>query len=128
MNCNKEYDSPVANIKWDKRGFFVFTLKNTNAIYDKEETINQFNYFLEQSNGEPYKVLLDSTDSLVFPTDCAFEYFFEKNKEENPTAIIATSLPMQILMGQMLKGSEVTNTKLFKTEEQAIEWLMNFKQ
>src|SRR5690554_5117905 len=98
MNCNKEYDSPVANIKWDKRGFFVFTLKNTNAIYDKEETINQFNYFLEQSNGEPYKVLMDSTDSLVFPTDCAFEYFFEKNKEENTTAIIATSLPMQIYL------------------------------
>lgn len=125
MQIHDEYDSPVANIKWDKRGFFIFKLKDTDAVYDQEETELQYAYFISRTNGKPYKVLMDSRDSLVFPTDCAFDYFFEHNKEENFTAIIATSLPMQLLMGQMMKGAEVTNTKLFKTEEEAIEWLLS---
>jgi hypothetical protein len=119
-----EYDSPVANIKWDNRGFFIFTLKNTSAIYDETEAKHQFNFFITKSEGNPYKVLMDTRDSLVFPTDGAFDYFFEHNKEENRAAIIATSLPMQLLIGQMLKGGEVQNTTLFKSEEEAIDWLL----
>jgi hypothetical protein len=67
----------VANIKWDNRGFFIIILKNSSAIYDLEEAKLQFEFFISKSKGKPYKVLMDTRDSLVFPTDGAFDYFFE---------------------------------------------------
>src|SRR5690554_5363727 len=109
MQNTHEYNSPVASIKWDERGFFKFKLKSESAIYDKNEVINQYNYLMKETKGSSYKLLMDATDSLVFPTDDAFEYFFDKNSGRTTIAIIVTSLPMQILMGQMLKSSGITN-------------------
>lgn len=120
-----EYDSPIANIYWDERGFFMFKMKNTNAIYDEEETKLQFEFLITYSKGKPYKVIVDTRESLVFPTDDSFDYFFDNHKSVNKNAVIVNSLPMQLLMGQMYKGSKVENTRLFKTEEEAIEWLLN---
>lgn len=127
MQNTHEYNSPVASIKWDERGFFKFKLKSESAIYDKNEVINQYNYLMKETKGSSYKLLMDATDSLVFPTDDAFEYFFDKNSGRTTIAIIVTSLPMQILMGQMLKSSGITNAKLFKSESEAIQWITQFK-
>jgi len=125
MHNKIEYDSPIANIYWDERGFYMFKMKNSSAIYDEEETIRQFDFFITHSQGKPYKVAVDTRESLVFPTDASFDYFFEHNKMVNKNAVIANSLPMQLMMGQMYKGSQIKNTKLFKTEEEAIAWLLN---
>ena len=125
MPNKTEYDSPIANMYWDERGFFMFKLKNTTAIYDEEETKRQFDFFNTHSKGIPYKVIVDTRDSLVFPTDDSFDYFFEHNELANKNAIIINSLPMQLLISQMYKGNRTENTKLFKTEEEAIEWLLN---
>ncbi|PKR81739.1 hypothetical protein CW751_04250 [Brumimicrobium salinarum] len=123
MKNKVEFDSPVAHIIKDERGFFLFTLKDTTSVYDLEETRQQFDFFINNSNGKPYKVLMDATGSFTFPTEEAFEYFFEHNKEVNKTAIVVTSLPMQLLMGHMLKHERTTNTKLFKSRDEAVEWL-----
>lgn len=127
MQNTNEYDSPIANIYWDERGFFMFTMKNTDAVYDDEETQKQFEFLISFAKGKPYKVLVDTRESLVFPTDESFEYFFEHNKPLNKTAVIANSLPMRLMMGQMYKGNEVKNIKILKTKEEAIDWLLNDK-
>ena len=119
-----EYDSPIAHIYWDERGFFMFKMKNTNAIYDEEETMRQFDFFITHTDGKPYKVIVDTRESLVFPTDDSFDYFFKHNKSVNKNAVIVNSLPMQLLMGQMYKGSKIKNTQLFKNEDEAIDWLL----
>lgn len=119
-----EYDSPIANIVWDEKGIFIFKLKNTSAIYGKEETKRQFDFFIKHSKGKPYKVIVDTRESLVFPTDDAFNYYFKHNKSINRTAIVANSLPMQLMIGHMLKREKVPNTATFKTIEEAIEWIL----
>lgn len=125
MNMEKRFDSPVASITLEDNLLFISKLKNTSAEYDEEEVKKQFDFFYGHAQGKPYKVLLDTRDSLVLPTDESFTYFFKFNRPESKTAIIANSLPTSLLMSQMLKLGRVENTKVFKSEERAREWLLS---
>lgn len=125
MKDKKKYNSDVATICWDNRGFFLFEMKNTNAEYGAQETVNQFDYFITESEGKPYKVVVDTNKSLILPNNDSFEYFFKHNKEKNKIAVVATQLPMQLIMKFMYKYKNVKNTKLFRCREEAINWITN---
>lgn len=124
LNIN-EYDSPIARITKDENGIFVFKLKNTSAIYDLEEAKNQNRYLTIQSGGKPYKTIIDTTGSLALPTEEACDYYIEDNNFENIVALVVNSLPMQLLLGQLVKRHEVPNSKIFKKAKDAYEWLLN---
>lgn len=120
-----KYESPVVKITWDeKSGLFVFKMKDINATYDEPEVIRQYEFFNKHSNNKPYKVLIDTRESPNLPTEEAFEYFFNNNNPHSKNAIIAKDLPFQILMSQMYKIRGVENCKLFKTEEEALKWIL----
>lgn len=120
-----EYDSPIAKITWDKRGIFILKLKDSRAIYDRNEVTKQFEFLHLHSGGKPFNFIVDTRGSLVFPTDCAFKYYAQHNSIHNKTAIVANSLPMQLMMGQMLIKLRAGNGKSFKTKSAAIEWILN---
>lgn len=120
-----KYESTVVNITWDEdAGLFKFIMKNTNATYDEQEVKKQFDFFKKYSNNRPYKVLIDTRDSPNLPTDEAFEYFFNNNNTLGKNAIIAKDLPFQILMSQMYKINNIQNHKLFRSEYEALQWLL----
>lgn len=124
MKISKKYESDVVSIHWDERGFFLLEMKNTNAEYDLQETINQFDYFITTSNNTPYKVIVNTVENLVLPTDESLQYFFKHNKEENKIAIVTTQLPMQLIVRFMYKYENVQNTKMFRDLEEAIQWII----
>lgn len=124
MSKPVEYDSLIANITQDENGVFFFYLKNTSAIYNIEETKKQFNFFEQHSPDQPYKVVVDTRDSLVFPTEEALKYYFNKSNPKNKMAIIANSLPMQLMKRQIFKDSSKANNQSFKNKEDAFKWIL----
>ena len=120
-----KYESDVVQIIWDENnGIFKFKMKDSNASYDEQEVENQFKFFNKYAKDDHYKVLVDTRGSLTLPTEEAFEYFFSNNNPKSKNAIVAEELSFQILMGQLYKIRKVENHKLFKTEEEAINWLL----
>ncbi|RYM31310.1 hypothetical protein ERX46_16645 [Brumimicrobium glaciale] len=119
-----EYDSPVARITIDNEGIFIFKLKDTSSIYDIEEARSQYRFMNLHSEGKPYKAIIDTRGSLVLPTDAACDYYFEGNNFENIMALVVNSLPMKLLLGRMFRHENVPNSKIFKNDEDAYEWLL----
>lgn len=127
MSRIKKYESAVVKITWDNSAeLFIFRMKNTNASYDEHEVIKQFGFLQEHSNNKSYKVLIDTRYSPNLPTDEAFEYFFNNNNTLGKNAIIAKDLPFQILMSQMFKIKNIQNHKLFKSEQEALKWPLEY--
>ncbi len=125
MSNELKYESDVVLIVWDEvLGIFKFKMKDSTAVYDELEVKNQFDFFEKYAKNKPYKVLVDTRGSLTLPTEEAFEYFFSNNNPKSKNAIIAEELSFQLLMGQMYKIGNVQNHKLFKKEEEAINWLL----
>ena len=118
------YESPVARITWDERGLFILKLKENNAIYDGIEALRQYRYLITCSGNKTFKIIIDTTGSLLFPTDCAFRLYEKYNNTANKTAVVANSLPMQLMIGQMVKKLKPGNSMTFKTKEAAIEWVL----
>lgn len=119
----EHYNSPVAEITRDENGIFICKLKDSKGSYDTEETKRQFDFFIKHSDGKPYKVILDTSESYNFPTDGAFSYFFKNNKLVNKIAIITHTLPMRLLLEQTFRSNKVGNTLFFKTFEEAYQWI-----
>lgn len=119
-----KYDSSVASITINEKGIYLFNLKDTYTAYNKIELENQFEFFNKNSNGKPYKVIFDANDSINMPTDDAGLYFRENNRPDDRYAIVSNKLPIQIFMGNLIKNKNVKNANLFKTNEEAMSWLM----
>ncbi len=124
MVKSKRYESSVASITWDKRGVFILKLKDNNAIFDGIEALKQYRHLMECSKSKAFKLIIDTTGSLLFPTDCAFRIYEKYNKSVNKTAVVANSLPMQLMIGQMVKKLKRGNSMTFKTKEAALEWIL----
>lgn len=125
MSNTVEYDSSVAHISWDEdNSIFIFKMKSTSDSYDAKEVRLQLDFFMKHSNNKPYKVLVDTRESPSLPTDNAFDYFFDNNNSRSKNAIVADDLPFQILMSQIYRIKNIQNCKVFKTEEEAIAWLL----
>ncbi|PWH86768.1 hypothetical protein [Brumimicrobium oceani] len=124
MQTKNEYDSPVARITKDENGIFVFKLKNTSTAFDLEEARNQKRYLAVESGGKPYKTIIDTTGSLALPNDEACEYYLTENNFENVISLVVNSLPMQLLLGQLVKRHEVPNIKIFKKAKDAYDWIL----
>ncbi len=125
MSNTTQYNSPIASINIDENGIFIFNLKDTYTSYDGNEARKQFDFFRDNSNGQPYKVLVDSSNSVNIPTEKAVLVFKKQNKPEYKFAIYVTNLPIQIYVGQLSKYNKYHNVKLFKSKEKAIKWLIS---
>lgn len=119
-----QYNSPVASMTITEDGIYILNLKDTYTPYDEAEAKNQFDFFYEHSNGKPYKVFIDASISLNLPTEEAIAYFTKLNKPEYRFAVLATTLPIQIYIGQIIKYKSNKNMKLFKKTEEAMNWLL----
>ena len=124
MLNNIEYDSPVAKITLDERGIFDFKLKDSSSIYDVKEARNQYRFMNLHSKGKPYKAVIDTRGSILLPTDAACNYYFEGNNFENIVALVVDSLPMKLLLSRMFKHENVPNSKIFKNDIEAFEWIL----
>jgi hypothetical protein len=124
MNKIIEYDSPVANIYLDERNIFIFKLKESGAIYDVEEGVNQYEFLNYHSKGKPYKIVVDTRGSLIIPTSKACEFYLDIDNSKNFVALIVNSLPMQLLLGQMSKNKNIPISKIFKNKVAAFEWII----
>lgn len=120
-----EYDSPIAHIQQNENGIFICTLKDTRAVFGIQEMKNQFQFFIQHSQGKTFKVILDTSISLNFPTDEVFDYFIENNSPKSRFAIVTQTLPMRLLFEQIITHNKITNTLFFRSIEAAKEWLIH---
>lgn len=124
MPNTTQYNSPVASITIEEDGFYLLKLKDTFIAFNDIELEKQFNFFNKHSKGEPYRVLIDTSESINIPTDEAGLYYRANNRPEYRFAFVSTNFPFQIFISQLIIQREVKNMKLFKTSEAAIEWLL----
>lgn len=87
---DNQYESPVVKIICDENGIFICKLKDTRVAFDAQETKGIFNFLIKKSLGEPYKIILDTTESFNIPTDGAIEYFLEINESKNRSAEVGS--------------------------------------
>lgn len=120
-----QYESPVVQIIQDENGIFICKLKDSKVSYDAHEIKRHFDFYIEQSQGRPYKAILDTTSSFNFPTDGAFDYFLKINDTRNTFAIVTNTLPMRLLIEQTFRYNNVTNALFFRKIEDAYKWLIN---
>jgi hypothetical protein len=126
MENNKIIRTGVAELSLDPRGFVRIKLLDTNADFDVEEAKKQFNAAWELTNGQDYRVLVDTTDAIVTPTKEAEDYISSTLKRK-AEALIIKSLHYRILVKFYIRKHKVIPVKAFKTEEEAIEWLLSVK-
>lgn len=123
MTNKAEYNSQIASIIKTEEEIFIFKLKDTNAQFDLKEGINQYNFIQERSNQKPFKMLVDTRQSLTLPSERACEFYFKNNDGLNKIALVVDNLAMQVLLNQLFKRKNVGNSKTFKNEDDALIWL-----
>lgn len=124
MPNTTQYNSPVASTTIEQDGIYLLKLKDTFIAFNDIELENQLNFINKHSKGEPYRVLIDTSESINIPTDEAGLYYRANNRPEDRFAFVSTNFPFQIFIGQLIIQREVKNMKLFKTSEEAKEWLL----
>lgn len=123
----KKVHTKTTEMSYDSRGFLVIRLLSTNESYDLEEAKLQHKTALNFTGGKPYLALIDTLGATVMPTKEAENYILNVT-DRIAEAIVIESLPYRILSKFYLKKSKHNPTKIFKSKEEAIEWLLSFKQ
>lgn len=125
MLSNKIIQTDVARLELDERGFLKITLIDSEKTFDADEAKRQIAAAYELTNGDAYKILVDTTNSTTTPSIEAKNIVAEVDQKIKE-AIIVKSLGNRILGNLYLK---IINRrypcKLFNDEESALEWLLN---
>lgn len=119
------YSSSIAEVYHDDRGFYVYTLKESKTALDVQEAEKQFDFFAEQSGGGAIKLIVDVSNSLKLPSDESAIFFRENYNPDSYMAIITPNPSSLLFYRQTLRFREIRNTKVFKTMEEAEEWLLS---
>lgn len=115
----------MAELSIDELGFIRLTLLNNDSVFDLAEAKNQFEAAQLLSNNKPYKLLIDTREAFVTP-DKEAENFITQTQLRKAEALIITSLHYRILAKFYVK--RLTNpAKVFRKEEEAIEWLLSLE-
>lgn len=122
-NANK-ISTGVAEIEWDERGFVRLTLLDTNNPFDLNEAKKQVDAVTQLTHGEKCKVLVDTTRAITTPTKEAEEFIASVNYRA-AEALIVTALHYRILVKFYIRMHKTIPVKAFKTEQEAIAWLLS---
>jgi hypothetical protein len=113
----------TAEIILHKEGFLEIRLLDTDAPFDLEEAKWQYEVALELTKGKDYLVLVNTEGATVQPTKEAQEFLIKVNKRI-AEAIVVESLAMRILSRFYVRGIKTHTVKVFKTRDQAVDWLL----
>lgn len=119
------YDSTIASVYFDNKGFFVYSLKESKTALDAVEAEKQFDFFNKVSDGKPMKLIVDVSKSLKLPTDESAIFFRNNYNPESYMAIVTPYSSSLLFYRQTLRYREIKNTKVFKTMEEAEDWIIN---
>lgn len=113
----------TAEITLHEEGYLEIRLLDTDAPFDLLEAKRQYEVALELTKGKDYLVLVNTEGATVQPTKEAQEYLIKVNKRI-AEAIVVESLAMRILSRFYVRGIKSHPVKVFKTRDQAVEWLL----
>ena len=123
----KKVHTKTTEMSYDERGFIVIRLLSTNEEYDLEEVKLQHKTALRFTNGKPYLALVDTLGATVMPSKEAEQYILNVT-DRIAEAIVIESLPYRIVAKFYMKKSKHNPTKIFKTKEEAVDWLLSFRR
>ena len=113
----------TAEITLHEEGYLEIRLLDTDVPFDLEEAKRQYEVALELTKGKDYLVLINTEGDTVQPTKEAQEYLIKADKRI-AEAIIVESLAMRILSRFYVRRINTHSVKVFKTRDQAVEWLL----
>lgn len=124
----KKVYTKTTEMSYDEdRGIVFIRLLSTNEDFDLEEAKLQHKTILKFTEGEPYLALIDTLGASVLPSKEAEQYIANVT-DRIAEAIVIESLPYRIVAKFYMKKSKHNPTKIFKTKEEAIDWLLSFRR
>ncbi|MDX1651279.1 MAG: hypothetical protein R3277_02230 [Brumimicrobium sp.] len=126
MTKERVYETSVAILFWDEKGFVRLNFKDTGITYDLALAKKHLEMALEISNGLPFKILIDTRDcNLIIDKDA--QDFSANISMKIAEAVIVNNLSMRILSKFYMKQNKKTPVRIFSSEEKAVAWLKGFK-
>jgi hypothetical protein len=121
---DKIIETDVARLELDERGFLCITLVDTGMEFNEAEANRQIAAAHALTDGEPYRILVDTTNSTNTPSVEAKKVIADVNLKMKE-AVIVNSLGNRILGNIYLKMINLKYpSKIFNDRETAIAWLM----
>lgn len=125
MLSNKIIETDAARLELDERGFLKISLIDSGKEFDVDEANRQIAAAYELTNGDRYKILVDTTKSTITPSVEAKKVVADV-EQKIKEAVIVKSLGNRILGNLYLK---IINRrypcKLFNDEASALKWLLS---
>lgn len=126
MPNNKKPKLPDMYVDKDKIMHIKFYRIKDSAIQEEQAkyTVRESNKILDAYPGKKMRAVIDVRESLkVFSRARKIYGTFLKDKRIGKVAFFGVNTVMKVVLSFIMAFSGKKNTKIFKTEEECLEWL-----